>query len=135
MKAVMSSFPIYQFSALLAPASIKKSMAKLIHKFLWQGGKDNEKKFHLINWNIVHAPGEHGGLRVRDSKWVNIALGAKLLSRLVTGNKEWWKQAICRKYLTRNQPRCLDLVPDNKAGSPIWKMLKASLPFFRDSLI
>jgi hypothetical protein len=39
VKSVLSSFPIFQFSTLLAPMGIKKAMAQIIHKFLWQGGK------------------------------------------------------------------------------------------------
>jgi hypothetical protein len=85
----------FQFSSLLAPMGIKKAMAKFIHKFLWQGGKDNEKKFHMENWNIVCAPREHGGLRVLDPERVNISLGEKLLWILVIGSKEWWKKEIC----------------------------------------
>jgi hypothetical protein len=61
IKSVLSSFPIFQFSSLHAPVGIKKEMAKLIRKFLWQGGKDNGKNIHMVNWSIVCAPKENGG--------------------------------------------------------------------------
>jgi len=66
IKSVLSSLPIYQFSSLLAPMGIKKSLAQAIRKCLWQGGKSNTKKFHLVNWNLVKSPKDHGGLGVRD---------------------------------------------------------------------
>jgi hypothetical protein len=82
---------------------VKKDMAQLICKFLWQGGKSNSKKNHLVNWHIVTAPKDHGGLGVKDPKLVNIALGSKLLWRLIKGNKEWWKSAIIKKYRLGNR--------------------------------
>lgn len=66
---------------------------------------------------------------------VNIALGAKLLWRLVIGDNDWWKRAICQRYLTRDKRRSLDSSPDRQAGSPIWKLIWASLAFFQESLI
>jgi hypothetical protein len=109
-------------------------MAQLIHKFLWQGGKENEKKFHMVNWSTVCAPKENGGLGIRDPEKINIALGAKLLWRLVSDGNDWWKKEICYKYLTRNRKRCLDVAPTQQIGSPIWKLLSASLPLLRDHL-
>jgi hypothetical protein len=77
IKSVLSSYPIFQFSALHAPVGIKKAMARLIRKFLWQGGKDNGKKIHMVNKSTVCAPKENGGLGIRDPEKVNIALGKK----------------------------------------------------------
>ena len=75
VKSVLTSFPIFQFSSLLAPIGIKKEMAKLIQKFLWQGGKENEKKFHMVNWSTVYAQKENGGLGIHDLEKINISLG------------------------------------------------------------
>jgi hypothetical protein len=80
----MSFLPIYQFSSFLAPMGIKKSLAQAIQKFLWKGGKSNTKRLHLENWNLVRSPKDHEGLGVCDPKVVNLALGEKLLWRMVT---------------------------------------------------
>jgi hypothetical protein len=40
-------------------------------KFLWQGGKSNEKKISSCNWNVVKNPREHGGLGIRDLALMN----------------------------------------------------------------
>jgi hypothetical protein len=60
IKAMLSAFPIYQFSSLLAPASIKSSLAQSIRKFLWEGGKTNRKRYHLVKWQVVREPKELG---------------------------------------------------------------------------
>ena len=52
VKAVLSSLPIYQASFLLAPKSIMEQISKLIWDFLWQGGKGNHKKFHLLSGTL-----------------------------------------------------------------------------------
>jgi hypothetical protein len=69
VKSVLSSFSIFQFSALLAPVGIKKAMAQEIRKFLWQGGKSNSKKFHMVNWNIVCSPKEMEVLESETHNW------------------------------------------------------------------
>jgi hypothetical protein len=52
---------------------------------------------------------------------------------LVTGSNDWWKKAICHKYLIRNQRKNMDLVLDNKAGSfhriKAWKTSGRHLKF------
>ena len=64
-------------------------MAKLIKKFIWQGGKDNEKKIHMVNWSTVCAPKENGGLGIQDPERINLTLGAKLIWQVITGGNEW----------------------------------------------
>jgi hypothetical protein len=47
---------------------------------------------HLINWNVVRALKTHGGLGILDPTLSNLDLGEKILWRLVSGKKEWWKK-------------------------------------------
>jgi hypothetical protein len=49
-----------------------------IRTFLWQGGKANHKKFHLVNWNQVTNSKKHGGLGIREPELMNLAMGAKI---------------------------------------------------------
>ena len=79
IKAVLSSLPIFQFSVLLAPKSISAQIAKLLRDFLREGGKGNQKKMHLVSWEIIKRPISEGGLNIRDPELVNLALGGKLL--------------------------------------------------------
>jgi hypothetical protein len=79
IKLVLSLMPLFQFSSLLVPKGFLKDMAWLICKFVWQGGKSNSKKFHLVNWDTISTPKKSGGLGIRDIEVENIAMGAKLL--------------------------------------------------------
>jgi len=49
IKSVLSTLSIYQSSTLLAPTMSINLISKDIRKFLLQGGKANQKRFHLIN--------------------------------------------------------------------------------------
>jgi hypothetical protein len=103
IKSVLSSLPIFQFSSLLAPIGIKKSLARAIQKLLWQGGKSNTKIFHLENWNLVRAPKDNGKLGVWDPEVMNLSLGAKILWRMVPRKNKWWKKALVKKYMEGNR--------------------------------
>ena len=41
IKSMLSALPIYQSSFLLAPKTITKQISKMLHDFLWKGGKGN----------------------------------------------------------------------------------------------
>jgi hypothetical protein len=99
IKSILFSLPLFQFSSLLAPKGALKEMAQLIRKFLWQGGNSIGKKFHLVNWNIVSSPKKNGGLGIKYNEVTNIAMGAKLLWRIVSERKEWWKMTITKKHI------------------------------------
>jgi len=86
IKSFLLDLPIFQFSSLLAPKGILKYLAQPILKFLWQG-KSNHKKFHLVYWHTFTLPKKSGRLGIRDPEDTNIAMGPKLLLRIVTGKK------------------------------------------------
>lgn len=48
IKALLLALPIYQYTIILAPASIHKQMELIMRGFLWQGGKQDTKKFSLV---------------------------------------------------------------------------------------
>jgi hypothetical protein len=64
----------------------------------------------------------------------NIAMGAKLLWRIVSKRKEWWKTAITKKYRLGGKNQCMDTTPDSHSGSQIWKLIRATIPFFKEHL-
>jgi hypothetical protein len=58
------------------------------------GGKSNTKIMHLVNWKVVRAPNTHNGLGILYPNQSNLVLGEKILWRLVTGKKDWWKKVM-----------------------------------------
>ena len=53
MNSVLASLPIYQCSFLLAPKAITNKINELLRRFLWEGGRNNERKLHLVSWDKV----------------------------------------------------------------------------------
>jgi len=98
---VLSSLPLFQCYALLAPKFILDQMASKIKLFLWEGGKIETKKFHLKKWPIIRSPKDKGGLFIKDIPIMNATLGTKIIWRLITrtmdcDGKEFFKKIFCR---------------------------------------
>ena len=79
MKSVLSSLPIYQNSILLAPKMITLKINGMLHRFLWEGGRNRERKLHLVSWDKIKKALLEGGLQIRDVATQNLAMGAKIL--------------------------------------------------------
>ena len=54
-------------------------MERGIRKIFWEGGKTNTKKFHLINWKMARDPKDRGGIEIRETFFMNLDIGAKLV--------------------------------------------------------
>ena len=50
------------------------------------------KKFNVVNWDIVKAPKGNGGLGIRDSNIMNMAIGDKLFGKWSLGGKKFLKK-------------------------------------------
>ena len=61
IKTTMTSMPLYQMSLFRMPKIVARRLEKLQRDFLW-GGSNLEKKAHLVNWEVVCADKEKGGL-------------------------------------------------------------------------
>jgi len=82
IKVVLSTLPIFQSSLLLAPKSTMEQISKLFQDFLWNGGKGNQSKFHLVRWDILNRPLQQGGLQIWDPGLENLALRGKIICQL-----------------------------------------------------
>ena len=54
-------------------------ISKLLRDFLWNGGKGNQIKLHLVSWDIVKRPLSEGGMQIRDPGLANLAMGGKII--------------------------------------------------------
>lgn len=79
LKWGLSSLPLYQFSLAQAPTSFHRKMDSILRFFLWQGGKNEKKKFNLVNWKQVIQSPENGGLGIRSPSIMNLAFSGKLI--------------------------------------------------------
>ena len=78
IKTTMASMPLYQMSLFRMPKTVARRLEKLQRDFLWGGG-NLEKKGHLVNWEVVCAVKEKGGLGLRKLTLLNKALLGKWL--------------------------------------------------------
>eukprot|EP00253_Pinus_taeda_P032306 PITA_32306 len=99
LKTGLSSFPLYQFMLLQAPTNFHHKMEFILHHFLWQGRKNEKKKYNLINWKQVIQTQEHGGLGIRSPKLLNLAFGGKTVWRFISGQSTWWENVFEAKYI------------------------------------
>jgi len=101
---------------------------------MWEGGKGNLKKLHLVSWGKIQKPYSEGGLQIRNVHNQNLAMGSKLLWHLVSGKLSWSKEVLWKKYFAGQRLRCLNTSPTLKKGSPIYLMCLKALDHFRSKL-
>lgn len=131
IKSVLSSLPLINFSVLLAPAGIINKIEDIIKTFIWKGGKQNEKRFSLINWETVSRPFQEGSLKLKNLNAQNVAMGTKVIWRIIAPNPGWVQIALWRKYYRGSRMRCLDQ-PKNKFNTPFSKFICKTSSLIRD---
>lgn len=129
LKSGISSLPLYHFSLYQAPASFHYKMEVILRQFLWQGGKNDKKKFNLVNWKHVIQPQDKGGLDIRSPIFLNLAFGGKISWRLITGPSARWKRVLEIKYLNFPRQQLLDSDIPNRDSSKICRLCKKAIPF------
>lgn len=134
IKVVLSGLPIYQYAVIMAPASIHKHMELIMRSFLWQGGKQDTKKFSLVSWDQVTLPYEKGGLSIKIPSLSNQALGLKLIWKILSGKGSWWVETIKRKYLSGPNSNILNEPIVDRPCTPMWRLIKKVLPHFRENV-
>lgn len=97
LKCIFSSLPTYYFSLFKAPISVIKILEKKMRNFLWEF-KEGAKISHLVNWDIVRATKERGGLGVCNLNLMNLALLAKWCWRYGVEKKKLRYKIITDKY-------------------------------------
>jgi hypothetical protein len=134
IKSVLASVPIYQNSLLLAPGFIIQKMEAMQRSFLWEGGKQTGRRLHLISWEKISKPLLEGGLSFKKTQVQNLALGAKLLWHIVSGDLAWSKEALWKKYFRGARERCLENPCREVKGSPLFSLCKKSMALFTPHL-
>lgn len=129
LKFFLSSLPLYHFTFLNALTIIHKKIEAFLRHFLWQGGKNEKKKYNLVTWRQATQNHENGGLDIRIPKVLNNAFGGKIGWRLISGQNLWWKQVLESKYLSSPQKNLLQQDIPSRPCSRIWVLCKKSTPF------
>ena len=109
INSILSSYPIFSCEIFAAPKVVIRSFNMEIRKFLWKGGKTQGRKLNLVKWEAIIEDKQSGGIGIRDLGRMNQALGEKLVWRMIRGGKDWWIEAIRRKYIKRKKSRIIGL--------------------------
>lgn len=110
IKSVLTSLPLFQFTVLLALATILKKMEEYIWRFFWKGGKQNKNKIPLISWETITKPLWEGGLNFKNLCQQNVEMAAKIIWKIIAPNPGWAQVALWKKYFRGPRTRCLDNV-------------------------
>ena len=71
---------------------------------------------------------------MRDPQEMNLALGAKILWKIVSGDNVWWKQALQKKYMANNRRRCIENLDMRRVGSLVWELCKKLTYLIQENL-
>ncbi|KAG8647150.1 hypothetical protein MANES_09G048028v8 [Manihot esculenta] len=131
VKSVLSSLPIYPMQCNLLSVSLCKEMEQVCRDFIWQGSNQS-LKVHLVAWDILKRPRDHGGLGIRDFSTMNKALLGKLAWRAMENDDCLWTKCFIKKYL---QGRSKWTPNAAASSSHIWKAFCKGYGSIKDGLM
>ena len=73
----------------LLSSKVCKEIDRANRNFLW-GSTPKKRKMHLVNWDTVTRPKDHGGLGIFELRPQNLALIAKLNWKLLSEDHSPW---------------------------------------------
>jgi hypothetical protein len=62
LKAVIQAIPTYCMSTFLLPKEFCRELNLLMQRFWW-GHKENDRKIHLMSWEMMGEAKSKGGMR------------------------------------------------------------------------
>eukprot|EP00253_Pinus_taeda_P021665 PITA_21665 len=133
IKAVLSALPIFQCSLLLAPKLITEQISKILRDFLGNGGKGNQRKLHLVRWNILNRPLQQGGLQIWDPGLANLTLGGKIIWQLYADKNHPVSKILLKKHLKGGSLRNLTTT-STPTGTTIWNLVRRSIDHIQQQL-
>ena len=128
IKNTLSSLPSYYLSLFPLPMSVARRLEKLQRDFLW-GGMGDEHKYHLVNWQQICAPLQHGGLGIRNLSCFNKALLGKWLWRYGADQEALWRRVVDSKCGSQWGGWCSARV-QVPHGVGLWKFIRAGWDSF-----
>ncbi|GAU36844.1 hypothetical protein TSUD_213680 [Trifolium subterraneum] len=131
-KSVLSSIPYYHMQYAKLPKTLCDDMEKIQRGFLW-GDKEEQRKPHLIGWDICCLSKNDGGLGIKSPHLMNEAFLMKILWNLINKPDDLWCQVLYSKY-----GRKIDLrfeIISQPYDSPLWKALTGIWEQFQNHIV
>ena len=128
LRSVLSSLPTYFMSLFHIPTSVASRLEKLQRTFLWDSSGET-RKYHLVDWQRVCRPLQHGGLAIRQLCRVNEALLGKWLWRFGHERDALWRRVIAGKYGVCAGGWTTPL-PRGSYGVSVWRSIRSGWEAF-----
>ncbi|CAN1167457.1 Putative ribonuclease H protein At1g65750 [Linum perenne] len=107
---------------------ICEAIDRKIKNFLW-GSTNDCRKIHLVSWEEVCKPKEHGRSGLKKAKELNMAFMMKLAFNFFKSPNELWVQVLQHKCFCEG-PNGLQVKNDSRL-SPMWRAIKRVTPIMR----
>jgi hypothetical protein len=88
----LSSLPMFAMGLFLLPDTSHGRMDSTRARFFWEG-VGPKRKYHMVDWATMCKPKESGGLRILNTKVMNIALMIKWIWKLYQGSNGLWVES------------------------------------------
>ncbi|XP_026453050.1 uncharacterized protein LOC113353735 [Papaver somniferum] len=124
---VLGSLASHHLDVFPMPRELTKKMENIQMRFWW-GKKENEKGYFMKGWDDIALPKELGGLSIRRTDLLNLALLTKLAWRMINNPEEPWDVILREKYFSVCNPLTYIV---NKHGSWIWQGICTCLSVVR----
>lgn len=79
------------------PSRVLKELDRAVRHCVW-GDIAEERRIHLISWEVLCRPKERGGFGLKGAEGMNKAMLAKLRWRLLMQGDDLWAKIIRQKY-------------------------------------
>ncbi|CAL1353205.1 unnamed protein product [Linum trigynum] len=104
----------------MLPMNVCRSLDQINRSFIW-GETDEKQKLHLVPWQRLLAPKQNGGLGIRSTREVNLAMLAKGRWRVIKEKETLWTQLVRSKY--GKEQTHLNLLRPVQGSSFTWSSL------------
>jgi hypothetical protein len=115
IKSVAAAIPSYAMSTFLLPNSICSQLDKVFKNFWWGFPPSKSRNLTLKSWDSICTPKSLGGLSLRKTREVNLALISKLGWKLLIGSDSPWVAQLSGKYLKSGS-----FLSPSSHSSPSW---------------
>lgn len=122
VKSVTSSIPVYTMQTHCMPMSVCHKIDAITRNFFWGKG-DQQRSWHIVNWEVLITPRNLGGLGIRDTRLTNLALLGKLVWCLLHERDKLWVQVIMHKYIHGS----IWSATNKPTSSIIWKSIQKAI--------
>ena len=131
IQASSTTIADYVMQGALLPSRVCQELDRAHRNFLW-GSTPEKRKMHMVNWDKVTFPTDHGGLGIHASRPRNLSLLAKLNWEITNDDHSPWVRVLRAKYLSNyaiNNPWA-----SKGACSRTWAACKAAKPLLDKGL-